>query len=173
MALRDADAELEVVAPAAASSSASCGDAAAHRDRHAHGALAARPGHGIGSLKNTISPSPVKRSSVPSKRWIRSPERRVVLAEHRHHVLGLDRLRERGEAAQVAEHDGDLAPVALQERVVARGDDQLGELRREEAAQPAEPLELVDLLAGRAARAARLNAVELGGLRLDRVVVAP
>src|SRR6185436_14786656 len=30
-------------------------------------------GHGSGSLKMTISPSPAKRSSVPSKRWMRSP----------------------------------------------------------------------------------------------------
>ena len=81
-------------------------------------------------------------------------ERCVVLPEHLHHVLGLDRLGERREAAQVAEDDGDLAPVALEERVVARRDDELGELRRQEAAQPPEALELVDLLAHALPRAA-------------------
>ena len=72
--------------------------------------------------------------------------RGVVLAEHVHHVLGLDGLRKGREATQVGEHDGDLPPVALEEGMVARGHDQVGKLRREEAAQPAEPLQLVDLL---------------------------
>ena len=53
----------------------------------------------------------------------------------------------------VAEHHGDLAPVALQERLVARGDDQLDELGREEALEPAHPFELVDLLADTLAQA--------------------
>ena len=38
--------------------------------------------------------------------------RGVVFAEHPHHLLGLGRLGEGGEAAQVEEDDGDLAPVA-------------------------------------------------------------
>ena len=69
-------------------------------------------------------------------------ERRVVLAQHRHDLLGLAGLGEGGEAAQVAEHHDDLAPVALEERLVAGVDDQVGQLRRQEAAQPAHPLEL-------------------------------
>ena len=71
----------------------------------------------------------------------------MVLAQHAHHLLGLGRLGEGGEAAQVEEHDGDLAAVALQRILGAAGDDQLGELRREEALEPRQPLELGDLLA--------------------------
>ena len=73
-------------------------------------------------------------------------ERRVVGAEHAHHVLRLGRLGERREAAQVAEDDRDLAAVALQERLVAGADHEVDELGRQEAPQPAEPLQLVDLL---------------------------
>jgi hypothetical protein len=69
-------------------------------------------------------------------------DRRVVLAEHRHHLLRIGGLGEGGEAAQVEEHDRDLAAMALQRILGAAGDDQLGELRREEALQPADPLEL-------------------------------
>ena len=56
-------------------------------------------------------------------------ERRVVLREHAHHLFGLARLGERGEAAQVAEHDHDLAPMAVEEGLVARVDHQVDQLR--------------------------------------------
>ena len=91
-------------------------------------------------------PSPVKRSSVPSCSRISCAHRGVVLAQHAHDLLGLGGLGEGGEAAQVEEDHGDLAPVGLERIVGAAGHDQLGELRREEALQPAEPLELGDLL---------------------------
>ena len=71
MSLRDADADCEVEAPRLPFLG-ELRDAPAHRDRHAHGALRSVRDRD-GSLKNTIRPSPVKRSSVPSKRWIRSP----------------------------------------------------------------------------------------------------
>ena len=121
--------------------------------------------HRTGSLKNTIRPSPAKRSSVPSNRKIRSPSACVVLLQDAHHLLGLARLGERREAAQVAEHDDDLAPVALEERLVAGVDDQLGELRGQEPPEPTHPLELRDLrldprlqLAGSRRRARRPGA---------------
>ncbi len=57
-------------------------------------ARAGASGQGTGSLKNTISPSPVNRSSVPSKRWTRSPSAAWYSREHVHHVLGLDGLGE-------------------------------------------------------------------------------
>src|SRR5207245_8942103 len=72
------------------------------------------------------------------------PERVVVFAQHAHHFLGLRSLRERGEAAEVAEDDRDLAAMALEKLLVA-GDD-LGDLGREETAQPLDALELLDLL---------------------------
>ena len=55
---------------------------------------------------------------------------------------GSPRLGERGEAPQVGEDRDDLAAVAAQERLVPAVDDQLGDLRRQEPAQPAEPFEL-------------------------------
>ena len=64
VALRDPDAEAEVVPPLrqpAASSATLSRIATAMRT-----ARAGASGQGSGSLKNTISPSPVKRSSVPS-----------------------------------------------------------------------------------------------------------
>ena len=70
----------------------------------------------------------------------------VVFAEDAHDFLGLGGLRERGEAAEVEEHDRDLAPVGLERIVGAAGHDELGELGREEALEAAELLELADLL---------------------------
>ena len=89
-------------------------------------------------------PSPVKRSSVRFVIEDERADRGVVFAEDGHHVFRIGGLGERGEAAQVEEDDGDLAPVALQRIVGAAGDDQLGELGREEALQPAHVLELAD-----------------------------
>ena len=76
-----------------------------------------------GSLKNTIIPSPVNRSRVPSYWWTKRSDDPVVLAEHAHHLFGLTCLRERGEVPQIGEDDDDLAPMALQQGLVA--DDQL------------------------------------------------
>ena len=56
-------------------------------------------------------------------------ERGVVLAQDPHDLLRLGRLGECGEPPQVAEDDDDLASVAVQERLVARVDDEIGELR--------------------------------------------
>ena len=72
-------------------------------------------------------------------------ERAVVVVEHGHHVLRLGLLGQRGEPVQRAEDDGDLAPVDAEHRRV--GLDQLGDLRRQEPAQPAvEGLDLVVVL---------------------------
>ena len=85
-------------------------------------------------------------------------DRGVVFAEDGHHFLGIGGLGERGEAAQVEEDDGDLAPVALERIIGAAGDDQLGELGREEALEAADARQLVD-----AFRDALLErAIELG-----------
>ena len=70
----------------------------------------------------------------------------MILAQHRHHLLGLGGLGEGGEAAQVAEHDGDVAAVAVEQLLAARGQHQLGDLRREEALQPRHALDLAELL---------------------------
>ena len=71
----------------------------------------------------------------------------MIGVEEVHHLLGLGDLGKAGKAAQVAEQHDDLAPVMLQDAgVVAVGDDEVGDLRRQEALQAARPLELVDLL---------------------------
>ena len=80
-------------------------------------------------------------------------------------------LGEGGEPAQVAEHHGHVAPVAFEERVGLRSRrDEIGDLRRQEALQPADPLDLRDLLRRRAPRASCSSRGELCGLLLDLVV---
>jgi hypothetical protein len=71
--------------------------------------------------------------------------RGVVVLEQRHDLLGLGALGKPGKAAQVAEHDNDLAAMAFEDPVVALRDDEVGELRREKAAQFAGPLDLGEL----------------------------
>ena len=70
----------------------------------------------------------------------------VVFAQHRHHLLGLGGLGEGGEAAQVAEHDGDVLAVAVEQLLAARRQHQLGDLRRQEALQPGHALDLAELI---------------------------
>ena len=103
-------------------------------------ARAGGSGTGTGSLKKTIIPSPVKRSSVPSWARISRPISAWYSPQDPHDVLGLGGLGERGEAAEIQEHDGDLAPVAAQRILGAARNDQLRELRREEALEPADAL---------------------------------
>src|SRR5262245_45745624 len=60
------------------------------------------------------------------------PDRRVVAPQEPQHLLGLGALRERREVAQVAEHRGDLAAMAREQRLAFRARHELGDLRREE-----------------------------------------
>jgi hypothetical protein len=55
----------------------------------------------------------------------------MVLAKEIQHLLGLGRLGEGGVAAEVAEHDDDLAAMAFEDFFVAVRDNQFGELRGE------------------------------------------
>src|SRR5262245_43008800 len=86
----------------------------AHRHRHLDGALG-RIGQGTGSLKNTMMPSPENWSSVPSNADKR-PQSSMVFSQEVEDFLGLRGLGERGVAAQVAEHDDDLASMAKAHR---------------------------------------------------------
>ncbi len=104
------------------------------------------------------------------------PERLVIFAEHRHHVLRLGGFGKGGKAAHVAEQHDDIAPVMIEDRLAAGRDDGFHDLRRQKPLQPADPLDFVDLrcdplLQGPVQRS------ELGclllqtpRLRLDRVV---
>ena len=95
----------------------------------------------------------------------------MVGVQDPHHVLRLARLREGGETPQVAEDDRDLAAVAVEQRLVARRDDQVDELRSQKALQPADLCQLLDLLTD-ALLELPVPALELRGLGLDRVVIA-
>ena len=119
--LRDSDGEVEVVA-LATPPLRQLADADPHRDRHPHRAQrrVVAWDRVVEEHHETVAGEALER---PLEAVHQIAQRGVVLPSTCHHVLGLDRLRERREAAQVAEHDRDLAPVALQERVVARGDD--------------------------------------------------
>src|ERR671919_229237 len=74
-------------------------------------------------------------------------QRLVILSQHADHLFRLAGLGERGEPAQIAEHHGDLAPMALEQALVARGDDQLGDLGGHEPLERAEALDLGELRA--------------------------
>ena len=70
----------------------------------------------------------------------------VVLPEDHHQLLGLGGFGEGREAAEVEEDDRHFPAVRLQGVLRAPRHDQLGELGREEALEPAQPLELAHLL---------------------------
>ena len=152
VALGDADAEAELVDRASASRRPGRWHALAHRQRHPHGALG-RIGHRhrvVEEDHHAVAGEALERALVGEDQ---AAHLGVVLAEHAHDLLRLGGLREGGEAAQVEEDDGHLAPMGLERILGAAGHDQLGELGREEALEPPEPLELADLLRRRAARA--------------------
>ena len=73
----------------------------------------------------------------------------MILAQHAHHLLRLRGFGEGGEAAQVAEHHADVAAVAFESVSSPDVTQQLGDLRREEALEPADALDLADLLGTR------------------------
>ena len=73
--------------------------------------------HFTGSLNKTIRPSPAKLVQRALVLVDQRTETGVILAEHAHHLLGLRRFGERSEAAQVAEHDTDVAAMALDDIV--------------------------------------------------------
>src|SRR4029077_13289512 len=85
-------------------------------------------------------------------------------------ILGFSRLGEGGEAAQVAAHHRDLAAVPVEEGLIARADDEVGQLGRQEAAEPAYAFQLLKLVLDALLELA-VPASQLGGLVFDRVVV--
>ena len=106
----------------------------AHRDRHAHCTL-----RGVRYLDgiveedhHAVAGEALERAFVLEDQLSHLG---VVLAEHAHHFLGLRGLGERRESPQIEEHHGHFPAVRLQRVVCASGNDQLGQLRREEALQ--------------------------------------
>ena len=170
-ALGDPDRRGQVVAAARPP----CRPARRTRSRMATDIRIARSGAssiGSGSLKKTISPSPVNRSSVPSYAKISSPSASWYSREDAHHLLGLARLGERREAAKVAEDHDDLPAMAAAGRSSSpESITSVDELGGEEAAQPVDPLQVLDLgLDPRLQLGVPLP--QLRGLPIDRVVVA-
>src|SRR5438093_9897696 len=164
VAERDPDAKVKVV-PALSPAGHELTDALAHGHRHAdrpRGRVRAR--HGIvEEREDRVAGEALERRLVLEHE---RTEGVVVFTEHAHDLLGLGNLGKRGEAAEIAEHGGDLPSMALEQALVVRDD--LRDLGREEAAQALDPLELLDLL--RHTGDERLGPVsELRGLLLDRV----
>src|SRR6516162_4864462 len=130
----DADAEAELVAEPAPLADQSS-DAFAHFDRHAYRALSR-----IGTGDRIVEDDQQAVAGEMLQRALEAvdllAETAVVVLQHGDDVLGLGALGERGEAAQVAEHDRYIAAVAFQERVVAGRHHELGDLRRQKALEP-------------------------------------
>ena len=95
--------------------------------------------------------------------------RRVVFGEHAHHLFGLAGLGERREVPQIGEEHHDFAAMAFQEVLVAG--DEIGQLWRQEAAQPARPLQLGHLRSDPGLQFG-VPSGQFGRLPPDRVVVA-
>src|SRR5206468_4274544 len=72
--------------------------------------------------------------------------RRVVFAEHRLDFFRLGSVGERREPAQIGEDVAYFAAMRRQDRLLARRDDRVGDVRRKEALELTEALELGDLL---------------------------
>ena len=70
----------------------------------------------------------------------------MVLAENSHHFLGLSGFGKSSEAPKIEKNDGHFSPVCFERILSPSGHDQLGELGREKALEPAESVELCYLL---------------------------
>src|SRR5215475_11775827 len=167
IALRDADAHAEIIALLAPGCVEVKG-ALPHGQGHADGPLR-RVGHGHGVVEEDHHAVPREALECPVVLEDEPPHLRVVLAQHAHDLLGIGRLREGGEAAQVEEHNGHLDAVAGQRIGRPTCQDQLRELRREEALEPPQPLHLAHLL-GHALLQGAIPLRELA--RLARLAVA-
>src|SRR5215469_11050635 len=109
-------------------------------------ARSAGSGIGTGSLKNTMIPSPENWSSMPSN-WLTSgPSAPWYSRKKSSTSSGSAVSGEGGVAAQVTEHDDDLAAMAFEDFLVTVRDDQFGKLWREKSLQPPDPSQFIDLV---------------------------
>ena len=96
----------------------------------------------------------------------------MVFAQEIEDFLGFGSFGEGGVAAQIAEHDDDLAAMAFEDLLVALRDDQFGKLRREKALQPSDPAQFVNLLGDPRLQIAVQLPDLLGALRAIRPAAA-
>jgi hypothetical protein len=99
----------------------------------------------------------VERALKLARQW---PQRAVVLAQKFEDFLRLSGLGEGGIAAQIAEHDDDVAAMAFEDLFVPLRDDQLRKLRCQKPFQPSDTAQFIDLLGDTRFEAA----VQLGDL---------
>src|SRR6516164_882593 len=69
----------------------------------------------------------------------------MIFTQEVENLLRLCGFSEGGVAAQIAEHDDDLAAMAFEDLLVALRDDQFGKLRRQKSFQPPDAPQLLDL----------------------------
>jgi hypothetical protein len=88
----------------------------------------------------------------------------MVLAQQVEHLFRLGGFGEGGEAAQVAEHDDDVAAVAFEDVLLAARDDHLGQLRRQKPLEAPHALQFAEL-SGDARRQFAVHRRDLVGAR--------
>ena len=115
------------------------------RERHAHGALGRLIDRQRIAEKDhhAVAGEVLERAAVFVDRAAKGG---VIGAQQLHHFVGIGAVGERGEAAQIEEHRGDLAPVRL-EQPLAAGDDGFGHRPGEKALEARQALELRHLVA--------------------------
>jgi hypothetical protein len=164
--LGDADSQPEIVT-LAAPALGEVVDPAPHRHRHPHRTLrrvVARD-RVVEEHHDPVTREPFQRAVV---RVDQRPDGPVMLAEHAHHLFGLTGLRERREVPEIGEYHHDLAAMTAEQVLVT--DHQIGQLWRQEVAQPAGAFQLLELR-GDAGLELRVPRGELVGLPPDGVVV--
>ena len=102
-----------------------------HVNGHAHGArCGVRAGQGVVEKDHQAVPCEALQRALEAEDKL--PHGGMILVQDLHHLFGLCCIRKGREAPQVAEDHGDLTPVALQQSLIPRGDEQFGQVRGKE-----------------------------------------
>src|SRR5262249_25749405 len=145
VALRDPSAEPKRAATSSTPGSYQLTGRLAHRHRHLDRALGR-----IGDLHRVVEENhdPVAGKLVERALELadQRAQRTVILAQEIENFLRFGGLGEGGVAAQIAEHDDDLAAMAFEDLLVALRDDQFGQLGREKPLQSPNAPQFLDLL---------------------------
>src|SRR5687767_7186194 len=136
LALRNTNAEAELV-PGFAPALRELAHPRLHIEGHPNGPLGVvRTGHRI--IEEHHEPVTQKAFERALIREDEFTERCMIRRENGHHLLGLHPFGEGREAAQIAEDDRYLLPMTVEQSlVVSGGDNEIRDLGRQQAAQPA------------------------------------